>query len=1100
MGIALKADIDDYSKAMATSSDATDALGASIRGVTRFVRNLGAAMTVGAAAAGAGMFLLAQRAEAVSEKFREVRSISTEVSDVQGEYGDLVSDLNTEFGLQVDRLEVIEGLYQSVSAGVKEGAEAQREFLSTAARLAVVGRTELATTVDVISTAMNAYGKGTEFAERASEALFRTVQFGKVKLEELAPVMGRITALGSDLGVNIEELGAAMSVLTRTGFEARVAATGVRAVLRSLMKPSENMQKALRDIAVQQDFFADSMEKNGDKVRELANKYRNATSAIKKLEEAQAAARRKQEKASLAIQEARLKMTAIEEERLDQLPKLTTEAVKNADSVKELKSVISDYRFQVNKARIAEEKSRQQKEKKKEKINEVKESYKGIEGAQGNLSKGIGMLIGKNMGLIETLDKLQNVSDKQNISMSKLIPRTRGLQAALALTGNDTEELISVFQKMRKDGVEPTNEELKRVADTLGITQEKAKGLAEKGGDLSTLYKEQVGPAQKLRNSVAKLKESMTDLGKIFRKDAFEAIGNLANKVDSFVNKIRNMRENVRKGISRFAMLAVAIGLVLGPLLLFGGQLALIIGTMGSAFIPFMLLAGVALGGLASAMWRVLNPAEEMKQKMAETGEMAMMPGGDQLTESQKLLKSMRDTLASVIGIVKRMKQIFVEETLPGMIHAGRAFFNVINEVSDQMSGFMGEEDITPLRKMGILLGEAFKRVGDFLNANKELIASLAVMAVDTLANRVIPNLKDFVIGIKDVLMNVNPKPFIVFAYGLLQVALAFTDLLGWLGRFMTEHQKFLGMMVTAAGVGLMFVGVLLKIVRALAPFIKLLRYVVPILSAAFTVFVAWIGPLSTSTYLMAALSGWLASAIPYFGYLAAAAKIVTAAIGGLAAALGLPVWATVLLIAALVGLVAALWYFRDEVWSALMSVEDVFTDVFGILQDMIAGEFGWRTAGQKISERISKGIKDGASKVINAIRGVVDAASDYLPSSPAEKGPLSKKPPKKSGKAISTDFAKGIESNMGKVEGAMGNIPTTPENGNFDVGGKGFGGGTKKEINISEKAIYFAEGAFQGVAEEKMPEKVRDEVEIVLEEDIVEKVEGKGGAKPTRR
>jgi len=103
---------------MSLASSATGGLTGIVRGLSAGMRNLGAAMTAASAGIAAAMGGLARRAERVSEAFREVDTITSSSASSQERYGDLVSDLNTEFGLQEGRLGVIEGLYQSVSAGV----------------------------------------------------------------------------------------------------------------------------------------------------------------------------------------------------------------------------------------------------------------------------------------------------------------------------------------------------------------------------------------------------------------------------------------------------------------------------------------------------------------------------------------------------------------------------------------------------------------------------------------------------------------------------------------------------------------------------------------------------------------------------------------------------------------------------------------------------------------------------------------------------------------------------------------------------------------------------------------------------------------------
>lgn len=700
---------------MASISDITGSLTGIIQGLGAAVRNMGLAMTAASAVAGGAMFTLARRADRVSEAFREVDTIASRTSDTQAKYGELVSELNTEMGINANKIQVIDGLYKSLSAGITDSTEAQNAFLKSAARLSVVGRTDLKTTVDVLSTSINAYGEENMNAERSSNALFATVQFGKTTLEELAPVMGRVIALGSDMDVTIEELGASMAVLTRTGFESRIAATGLRAILRGLMKPTKDMQSLLRDLALEQDLFADSMGESSEQVRQLAEDYRSTTDALSDFEEQQKSARNSVEENSLKIQEARLLQQAIERGQREEAEKvIETEELRGA-TYEELEEKIASYRFEVNQSRVEEERARQKKQELQEKVSELESTFKEEIDTAGDLGSGVGQLVVENEGLIETLTKLRERANEQGIAMDDLFNRSRGLQAALALLGDNGELVNEIYAAMQQEsGL--TEEKMAELEERFGTTKDEILELRQGVTEVTDEFEKTKGPVQEQRDAFAVLGEAATDLGEVFNEMVNERVVAFAEFVGNAVDKISNLEESVKDQIGTFLVLATSIGLVLGPLLFLGGQIAIIASVMGSMFLPFTLAAGSAIGILA----RGLLIASE---------------GGEEATS---MFKSMRGVLSGLIDFLSFLRTVFVQEVLPGMRIAGQGIIDVISAVIGEVNKEVGD-GANLIRQFASLWGSAFAIIGTFLSNNANAIASYVGLVVGILINQIIP-------------------------------------------------------------------------------------------------------------------------------------------------------------------------------------------------------------------------------------------------------------------------------------------------------------------------------------------------------------------------
>jgi TP901 family phage tail tape measure protein len=132
-----------------------------------------------------------------------------------------------------------QGMYDIVSSGFK--ANAAIKILRTSARAATAGLTDTATATKAVVASLNAYHKGAEDAARVGDVLFQTVNKGVLTFEELSQNIGDVLPSASTLGVPLEEVGGALATITLHGVNASEAATQVKQVMISLLKPSKDL-------------------------------------------------------------------------------------------------------------------------------------------------------------------------------------------------------------------------------------------------------------------------------------------------------------------------------------------------------------------------------------------------------------------------------------------------------------------------------------------------------------------------------------------------------------------------------------------------------------------------------------------------------------------------------------------------------------------------------------------------------------------------------------------------------------------------------------------------------------------------------------------
>ena len=173
----------------------------------------------------------------------------TDMSERQfGRLSDRVVEMSLELPQAASQLG--KGLYQTISAGVTQTGQSL-DVLEISAKAAVGGVTDAFTAVDGITTMLNAYSLGAEYAEHMSDLLFVTVREGKTTFGELAPNIGKVLPQARRLGLSLEEILGSVATLTAGGLRTPEAVTALRGMLVSLLRPSQDAAKAAEELGIQ---------------------------------------------------------------------------------------------------------------------------------------------------------------------------------------------------------------------------------------------------------------------------------------------------------------------------------------------------------------------------------------------------------------------------------------------------------------------------------------------------------------------------------------------------------------------------------------------------------------------------------------------------------------------------------------------------------------------------------------------------------------------------------------------------------------------------------------------------------------------------------
>lgn len=168
----------------------------------------------------------------------EIRTISQNAQQSFAEWSGQVRQLSDAFGFPI--LDVAEATYETLSNQIAEGAQSTI-FMTEAARLARIGVSDLASSVNALSSIINAYNLDASAARRISDELFVAVDLGRFRLEDIGDSIGNVAVLANQLGVSFTELFATLTTLSRQGINVEQSMTLVRNVMLALIKPSEAM-------------------------------------------------------------------------------------------------------------------------------------------------------------------------------------------------------------------------------------------------------------------------------------------------------------------------------------------------------------------------------------------------------------------------------------------------------------------------------------------------------------------------------------------------------------------------------------------------------------------------------------------------------------------------------------------------------------------------------------------------------------------------------------------------------------------------------------------------------------------------------------------
>ena len=221
------------------------------------IKNGAAQMAVGFSIMGA---MLIPTINAAQDQYK-MAEVSTLLAKNQmglvSQLSDAANAAAMKFGKKTDEMASAE--YNLISAGID--AAKVNYALDASAKLAIGGITDMGTASNGLTSVLNAYNLAAEQSEEVTDAMFVAMKRGKTTIGELSGVIGRVAPLASNVGVSINEMFGSIATATLSGQKTEEAATGLKAALSNIMKPTSEGAKLAESLGLA--FDAEALKAKG---------------------------------------------------------------------------------------------------------------------------------------------------------------------------------------------------------------------------------------------------------------------------------------------------------------------------------------------------------------------------------------------------------------------------------------------------------------------------------------------------------------------------------------------------------------------------------------------------------------------------------------------------------------------------------------------------------------------------------------------------------------------------------------------------------------------------------------------------------------------
>lgn len=242
-----------------------EALGQRVQSIGSTISSAGDAMTKYVTAPiVAGATASVKMASNFEDSLAKVSTIADESEVSMDDMSDAIKNLSNQTGIGAS--DIAEATYQAISAG-RSTADAV-DFVAQSSKLAAGGFTDVTTSVDTLTTILNAYGLSAEETTAISDKLITTQNKGKTTVAQLGQNLGAVIPTAAAFGTSLDQVLASYVSMTKSGISTAEATTYLNGMLNQLGKSGTDASDILK-------------EKTGKSFHQLMNEGWNLSDVLK---------------------------------------------------------------------------------------------------------------------------------------------------------------------------------------------------------------------------------------------------------------------------------------------------------------------------------------------------------------------------------------------------------------------------------------------------------------------------------------------------------------------------------------------------------------------------------------------------------------------------------------------------------------------------------------------------------------------------------------------------------------------------------------------------------------------------------------------------
>lgn len=209
----------------------------------------------------------------IASSFESEMSKVAAISGATGEDLQALSDKAREMGAttQYSAQESAQALEYMAMAGWK--TEDMMSGIAGVLSLAAASGADLATTSDIVTDAMTAFGYSADQAGHFADVLAATSTNANTNVEMLGESFKYVAPLAGAMEYSVEDVATALGLMANSGIKASSAGTALRTLLTNMAKPTDSMQAAMDKLGVSLEDGEGNMKSLAEVMKDLRDGF-----------------------------------------------------------------------------------------------------------------------------------------------------------------------------------------------------------------------------------------------------------------------------------------------------------------------------------------------------------------------------------------------------------------------------------------------------------------------------------------------------------------------------------------------------------------------------------------------------------------------------------------------------------------------------------------------------------------------------------------------------------------------------------------------------------------------------------------------------------